>query len=397
MRLGSWLNYLRGYTRKKGIDYDKVFSPVVKHHSIRVLLAMVALFDMEIEQLDVKTAFLHGELEETIYMTQPKGHFVKGKEDYVCKLKKSLYGLKQSPRQWYKRSGRNKEYLRHGDSADRTSNKVYLSQKSYIAKVLERFGMQNVKPVQTPLASHFRLSVLDSPQSEEDEKVMSQVPYSSAVGNMIYAMVCTRPDIVHAVSVVSKYMANPGKLHWLDVKWILQYLKGTTGMGLVFDGTIPSGTSVVGFVDSDYIGDLDKRRSLTCYLFRFSSSAISWRLTLQSTVALSTREAEYMVASEAVKEAIWLRNLMTELGIQQESKFVVFCDNQSALHLIKNQAYHGRTKHIDVKYHFIREVVSERNILVKKVSTHDNPADMLTKPVSGNKFKHCLNLSGVCL
>ena len=368
----------KGFSQKKGIDYDEVFSPVVKHTSIRVLLAMVALFDMELEQLDVKTAFLHGELEETIYMTQPEGHFVKGKEDYVCKLKKSLYGLKQSPRQWYKRFDKFMLSLgyfrstydscvyfkRHEDGScvylllyvddmliaakniseiqvlkkqlsdefemkdlgaakkilgmeiqrDRTSKKVYLSQKSYIEKVLERFGMQEAKPVQTPLASHFRLSALDSPQSEEDKKAMSQVPYCNAVGSLMYAMVCTRPDIVQAVSVVSRYMANPGRLHWRAVKWILRYLKGTTGMGLVFDGVSTSGTLVVGFVDSDYAGDLDKRRSLTGYLFRFSGSAISWRSTLQSTVALSTTEAEYMAASEAVKEAIWLRNLVTELG-----------------------------------------------------------------------------------
>lgn len=140
--------------------------------------------------------------------------------------------------------------------------------------------MQKAKPVQTPLASHFILSALDSPQSEEDEKAMSQVPYSSAVGSLMYAMVCTRSDIAHAVSVVSRYMANPGRLHWRAVKWILRYLRGTSGMGLVFDGASPSGNSVVGFVDSDYAGDLDKRRSLTGYLFGFSGSVISWRSTL---------------------------------------------------------------------------------------------------------------------
>ena len=143
----------------------------------------------------------------------------------------------------------------------------------------------------------------------------------------------------------------------------------------------------------DYILDL---RSLKGYLYRFSCSVISWRSTLQAIVALSTTEGEYMVASEAVKEAIWLRNLVIELGVHQEPKLVVFCDNQNALHLIKKQEYHERTKHIDVKYHFIREAISERNILVKKVCIGDNPADMLTKHVPGDKFKHCLNLSGVC-
>ena len=449
----------KGYNQKEGIDYTEVFSPVVKHTSIRVLLALVAKFDFELEQLDVKTAFLHGDLDETIYMAQPEGYYVEGKEDHVCRLKKSLYGLKQSPRQWYKRfdsfmigSGYHRSsydscvYFRKGSDGsfvylllyvddmliaaknmsdvlilkkrlseefemkdlgpakkilgmeirrDRQAGKLYLSQRSYIEKVLEKFGMQNAKPVTTPLAPHFRLSALHSPQSEDEEAAMSHVPYSSAVGSLMYAMVCTRPDIAHAVSVVSRYMAHPGKEHWQAVKWILRYLRGSADLGLVFDRNSSSGTSVVGFVDSDYAGDLDKRRSLTGYLFTLSGSAISWRSTLQSTVALSSTEAEYMAAAEAVKEAIWLRNLVQELGLQQEDNSVVFCDNQSAIHLVKNQAYHERTKHIDVRYHFIRDAVAERNMMVKKIGTADNPADMLTKSIPANKFKHCLNLIGM--
>ena len=449
----------KGYNQKEGIDYDEVFSPVVKHTSIRVLLAIVAQFDLELEQLDVKTAFLHGELEETIYMAQPEGYYVEGKEDHVCRLKKSLYGLKQSPRQWYKRfdsfmmgSGYHRSnydscvYFKKGSDGsfvylllyvddmliaaknmsdvlilkkrlskefemkdlgpakkilgmeirrDRKGGKLYLSQRSYIEKVLERFGMQNAKPVSTPLASHFRLSAQHSPQSKVEEAAMSRVPYSNAVGSIMYAMVCTRPDIAQAVSMVSRYMAHPGKVHWQAVKWILRYLRGSAELGLVFDRNSSNGTLVMGFVDSDFAGDLDKRRSLTGYLFTLSSSAISWRSTLQSTVALSTTEAEYMAAAEAVKEGIWLRNLVQELGLQQEVNSVVFCDNQSAIYLIRNQAYHERTKHIDVKYHFIREAVGERNITVKKIGTTDNPADMLTKPVPANKFKHCLNLIGM--
>ena len=135
--------------------------------------------------------------------------------------------------------------------------------------------MQNAKPVSTPLASHFGLSALHSPQSEVEEAAMSRVPYSSAVGSIMYAMVCTRPDIAQAVSVVSRYMAHPGKVHWQAVKWILRYLRGFAELGLVFDRNSSNGTLVVGFVDSDFAGDLDKRRSLTDYLFTLSSSAIS--------------------------------------------------------------------------------------------------------------------------
>jgi hypothetical protein len=250
------------------------------------------MHDLELEQLDVKTAFLHGDLEEHIYMYQPEGFIVQGKEDHVCLLRKSLYGLKQSPRQWYKRFdsfmvnigysrseydncvyfrklsdscfiylllyvddmliaakdkseihklkvqlngefemkdlGAAKKILGMEIHRNREAGKLYLLQKSYVEKVLDRFGMKDAKPVSIPLAAHFRLSSDLSPKKEEERTYMSQVPYSSAVGCIMYAMVCTRPDISHAVSVVSRFMSNPGKEHWHAVKWILRYLRGTS-------------------------------------------------------------------------------------------------------------------------------------------------------------------------
>jgi transposase InsO family protein len=450
----------KGFTQREGIDYNEVFSPVVKHSSIRALLALVTLLNYELEQLDVKTAFLHGELEEEIYMSQPEGFVVPGKEDQVCLLKKSLYGLKQSPRQWYKRFdafmvhngftrsaydscvyhgklGEDSVYLllyvddmliaaksmsavnklkkqlgKEFDmkdlggarkilgmeiTRDRRVGKTVLSQRSYIEKVLHRFNMATAKPVSVPFASHFRLSSDLSPKSAEEKEQMSKVPYSNAVGSVMYAMVCTRPDISHAVSVVSRYMANPGEEHWRAVKWLLRYLKGTTEVGLTFDRASlersPSRRSVVGYVDSDYAGDLDKRRSLTGYVFTFCGSCISWKATLQH-VALSTTEAEYMAITEAVKEAIWLRGLVGDLGLTQESTSV-YCDSQSAIHLTKNQMYHERTKHIDVRHHFVRDIVSQGVVSVKKVSTHENPADMMTKAIPVTKFRHCQDLIGV--
>ena len=221
---------------------------------------------------------------------------------------------------------------------------------------------------------------------------MSHVPYSSVVGSIMYAMVCTRPDISHAVSVVSRYMSNPGKEHWHAVKWILRYLRGTTNACLEFG---KSKNMVVGYVDSDYAGDLDKRRSITGYVFTLGSSVISWKATLQPTVVLSTTEAEYMAVVEAVKEAIWLRGLVGELSSNLQ-KIIVHCDSQSAICLTKDQMFHERTKHIDIKYHFIRDIISEGNIGIAKIGTSDNPADMMTKPLPTSKFKHCLNLIGVC-
>ncbi|KAG8490704.1 hypothetical protein CXB51_013774 [Gossypium anomalum] len=229
----------KGYSQIPRVDFTDMFSPVVKHSLIPALLHIVAMHDLELEQLDVKTTFLHGELEEDIYMQQPEGFIVSEKEDYVCLLKKSLYGLKHSPRQWY-----------------------------------NRFNMQSAKPVSTPLATYFRLSSALSPQSDDEIEYMSHVPYSSAVGSLMYAMVYSRPDLSYAVSAVSRYM-----------------------FGRTSDG-------VIGYVDIDFARDLDRRRSLTGYVFTIGGCAISWKATLQTTVALSTTEAEYMAITEACKEAI---------------------------------------------------------------------------------------------
>ncbi|CAL2237091.1 unnamed protein product [Prunus armeniaca] len=417
----------KGYSQKEGVDYDEIFSPVVKHTSIRLLLAMATQHDMEIEQMDVKTAFLHGDLEETIFMAQPEGFVEYGKENLVCPLKKSLYGLKQSPRQWYKRFdyfmlkinfrrclydccvyyhvfqdgmiillllyvddmlitcqdksriqylkkmlskefdmkdlGAAQKILGMEIQRDRTAGRIWISQAKYIQKVLEKFNMQEAKVVSTPLAAHFKLSGQQCPKSEEEQQVMEKVPYANVVGCLMYAMVCTRPDIAQAISVVSRYMGNPGKQHWDAVKWILRYLKG----------------------------DLDKRRSTSGYVFTCAGGLISWRALLQPITALSTTEAEYIALAEAGKEAIWLNGLVSQMGITQDC-VKLQCDSQSAIHLAKNQVFSGRSKHIEARYHRIRNWVESKEIWIEKIHTDDNAADFLTKIVPAKKFKHCLNL-----
>ncbi|KAH9684220.1 hypothetical protein KPL71_027928 [Citrus sinensis] len=224
----------KGFVQKEGIDYNEVFSPVVKHTSIRILLTLVAEYELELAQLDVKTTFLHGDLEEEIYMIQPCGFRVAGKQNHVCR-------------------------------------------------------------------------------SQEESDYMARIPYASAVGSLMYAMVCTRPDTSQTVSMVNRYMHNPGKNQWLAVKWILRYLYGTVDVGLLFKKDC--GQQCVGYCDSDFAGDLDKRRSTTSYVFTLGGDPVSWRSILQSTIALSTTEAEYMAATEAVKEAIWLKGLLGDLGV----------------------------------------------------------------------------------
>ena len=328
---------VKGFSQKKGIDFEEIFSPVVKMSSIRVVLGIAASLNLEIEQLDVKTAFLHGDLEEEIYMEQPEGFKESGKENLVCRLKKSLYGLKQAPRQWYKKFdsfmtdhgyhrttsdhcvyvknfsdgdfvilllyvddmlivgrdtikidrlkkelsksfamkdlGPARQILGMKISRDRQNGKLWLSQEKYIEKVLNRFNMSKAKEVSTPLAGHFKLNIKQCPTSEKDKEDMKKVPYASAVGSLMYAMVCTRPDIAHAVGVVSRYLSNPGKEHWNAVKWILRYLKGTSRLCLCFDN---GKTMLDGYTDADMAGDLDNRKSTFGYLMIFAGGAVSW-------------------------------------------------------------------------------------------------------------------------
>ncbi|KAH9649806.1 hypothetical protein KPL70_026120 [Citrus sinensis] len=329
---------VKGYAQKEGIDFNEIFSPV----------------------LDVKTAFLHGELEEEIYMLQPEGFAEKGNENLVCRLNKSLYGLKQAPRCWYKRFdsfimslGYNRLSSDHFTYYKRFEDNDFIILLLYVDDMLVA-----------------------------ERKEMSRVPYASAVGSLMFVMICTRPDIAQAVGAVNRYMANPGGEHWITVKRILRYIRGTSDVALCYGGLE---FTVRGYVDSDFAGDLDKRKSTTGYVFTLAGAAVSWVSKLQTVVALSTTEAEYMAATQACKEAIWIQRLLEELGHKQQ-KIPVFCDSQSALHIARNPAFHSRTKHIGVQYHFVREVVEDGSVDLQKIHTKENLADVLTKPINTDKF-----------
>lgn len=241
--------------------------------------------------------------------------------------------------------------------------------------------MKDAKPVGTPLAAHFKLSVDLCPCDDKEKEEMSKIPYASAVGSLMYAMVCTRPDIAHSVGVVSRFLANPGKQHWQAVKWILRYLKGTSNYCLCFGN---NDIVLEGFTYVDMDGDVDTRKSTTSYVYTFAGAAVSWVSRLQKVVALSTTEAEYIAATEACKEMLWMQRFLGELGIKQD-KYVLHCDSQSAIHLVKNPAFHSRTKHIDLKYHWIRQVLEEGHLHLEKIHTTENPADMLTKTLPRDK------------
>ena len=194
---------------------------------------------------------------------------------------------------------------------------------------------------------------------------MSKVPYASAVGSLTYAMVYTRSDITHAVGVVSRYMNNPGKEHWMTVKWILRYLRGTTNQALCFGG---SNISLQGYVDADMVGDRDNKRSTTGYVFNVGGTTFSWVSKIQGATILSTTEAEYVVATETSKEMIWLQMFMDELG-KKHDMGTLYIDSQSAIHLAKNSAFHSRTKHLQLKYHFVWSVLEDGQLKLEKIHT----------------------------
>lgn len=275
---------------------------------------------------------------------------------------------------------------------DRKEGTLKLSQEGYLKKVLRTFRMEDAKSVITPVSSQYKMKSLSDEEADFELYYMGSVPYASAVGSLMYGMIGSRPDLAFAVGLVSRFMGRPSRVHWEAVKWILKYLRGSAGSCLTF--TKHEKIDIQGFCDSDFAADLDKRRSVSGYVFKVGGNTVSWRSTLQHVVALSTTEAEYMALTEAVKEALWLKGICIELGFEQDS-VEIHCDSQSAISLAKNSVHHERTKHIDYKLHFIRDHITAGTIKVSKIHTSLNPADMLTKGVPGNKFDVCLGILNV--
>ncbi|XP_042041932.1 secreted RxLR effector protein 161-like [Salvia splendens] len=217
--------------------------------------------------------------------------------------------------------------------------------------------MYDAKHASLPLAAHFMLSKNLCPQSEYDINAMKKVPYANAIGSVMYLMVSTRPDIAYVVSCLSRYMSNHGPAHWEALKWLLRYLKHTAKYGLCYS-KCEEGVKLAGYVDSNYANDRDKRKSTTSYILTVSRACISWKSQLQHIVALFTTESEYIAITEAMKEAVWLKGVLSELNFEKTPP-VVFSDSQFAIQLCKNHVFHDRTKHIDVRFHYIRDILEK--------------------------------------
>jgi hypothetical protein len=431
----------KGYSQVEGIDYQETFAPVVRLNTIRIILAIANHFDMEIQHMDVDTAFLYGNLQEEIYIQQPEGFI--SQPEKVCRLKKSIYGLKQAPKVWndlldhhlqmhdfkrsetdpcvyFKRKEENitiiaiyvddmiiattsmKEMLEIkaimktkfkmkdlGEityclglqiQRNRKEKTLSLHQTKYINEMIKIFGMEEAKPVSTPTA----LGIALEKKKKEDEEE-SKYPYKEAVGKLLYAMTGSRPDIAFATSLVSRFMSNYDSTHWTAVKRILRYLKGTNDLCITFKKTSEALT-LIGACDSDWGGDKCDRKSTFGYIFLLDGAPISWVSKKQSIVALSTTEAEYIATTHAAKEAIWIRKLMSELGHEQKQPTTIFEDNKSCIALANNPVFHMRTKHIDIQYHFIREAIKQQHVSLEYCPTEQMTADAFTKPLPTTKF-----------
>ena len=444
----------QGFSQKHGIDYNDVFAPVARYTPIRSILAIANQLDLEVHQMDVKSAFLNGKLNEEIYMHQPGGFVNAEKPRKVCRLKKGLYGLKQFARCWnivldkhLKNSGysqspadlcvytrtfkqndmdiiilvavyvddkiiasNNIDILNSEKSKlstrfdmddrgelhhlqgmrirrDRKAKVLMLDQSIYLKKVLHRFGFENSRPVATPMDPCKKFDKL-----ADDEDPVEINEYQAVIGCLTYASICTHPYITTAVSYLSQFMSRPGTEHWEGVKRVLRYIRGTLDLGLKFKSV--KNLCLFGYSDADWAGDVSSRKSRSGDVFMLGGAIVSWMSKKQPVVALSSTESEYIALSYAAQETIWLRRLVESLTVKQDAASV-FEDNQGAIALCKNPKDHGRTKHIDIRYHFVRNTVENKLVELRYCSTDQMIADAITKPLPRVKFEHFRSLIGV--
>lgn len=436
----------KGYTQTYGIDYLETFAPVAKMNTVRILLSLAAIFNWNLQQFDVKNAFLHGDLDEEIYMEVPPGF--ESKKGMVCRLKKALYGLKQSPRAWFGRftkvmiklgyrqsQGDHTLFIRHSKTGKVTALLVYvddiivtcddseeihnlkncllkefdikdlgklkyflgievahskqgifISQQKYVLDLLKETGKLGCKPVATPI--EYNHGLCNSPE----DSVVDKGSYQRLVGKLIY-LSHTRPDIAFVVSVVSQFMHDPREMHLQAANRILQYLKGSPGKGILFRR---GGDMVLeAYTDADYAGSLVDRRSTSGYCTFLGGNLVTWRSKKQNVVARSSAESEFRSMAMGVCELLWLKIILDDLKIRWEGPMRLYCDNKSAISIAHNPVQHDRTKHIEVDRHFIKEKLDSGLICTPFVSTKDQLADVLTKGLPNNVFQDLISKLGM--
>jgi len=433
----------KGFLQKEGIDFDEVFAPVARHETIRLVVAMANNNSWPLYQMNVKSAFLNGPLDEEVYVRQPPGFVIKNQEAKVYKLRKALYGLKQAPRAWNKRIdgflsdvGFKKCVSEHGvyvkpDASEgviilclyvddllitgncekniskfkgelmkefemsdlgimkyflgiefqRTKLGLLMHQRRYAMEILKRCDMEHCNAATTPAETRLQLS-----KSEEEQDV-DPTQYRRLIGSLRY-LCNTRPDLAFSVGIASRFMERPKVSHLAAVKRILRYVKGTLGCGILFPASdMGRSCELLGYTDSNWCGDKDDRKSTAGYLFMFGKAPISWCSKKEPVVAHSSCEAEYIAASMCACQAVWLVNLCKEFDSSRNGAVLLLVDNISAIILAKNPIAHGRSKHIEMRFHYLRELVSSGQLRLGYCRSEEQVADLLTKGVTSDVFK----------
>ena len=428
----------KGYNQREGVDYAETFSPVIKSTTIRTVLGVAVDYNWPIRQLDVNNAFLQGTLEDEVYMTQPPGFVDADHPNYVCRLRKALYGLKQAPRAWYIElrnfllqagfinsvadtslfilkkgrsfvymlvyvddilvTGNDNELLQYtldaiantfsvkdhedlhyflGIEAKRGPFGLHLSQRKYTLDILARTNMLGAKPIMTPMATTPKLTL------HSGTRLSDPTEYRAVVGSLQY-LAMTRPDISYAVNQLSQFMHEPTSDHWLAVKRVLRFLAATYDHGILL--CRGSTLSLHAYSDADWAGDSDDYVSTNGHIVYLGKHPISWSSKKQKSIARSSTEAEYKSVANTSSELTWICSLLHELGIKLPTALVIYCDNVGATYLCANPVFHSRMKHVALDYHFIRNQVQSGALRVVHVSTKDQLADTLTKPLPRATF-----------
>lgn len=439
---------VKGYAQIYGVDYSETFAPVARLDTIRFLLAVSAQKSWKVFHLDVKSAFLNGVLQEEIFVEQPKGFEKQGEEHKVYLLKKALYGLKQAPRAWYskidahllslgfvKSLSEATLYVKHKDNdililslyvddllvtgnntrlidkfkqemmqvfemtdlgvmtyflgmeIKQRKNEVFICQRKYAMEILKKFQMEGCKAVSTPMNQKEKLC-----QADGADKV-DEGYYRSLIGCLMY-LTASRPDILFAVSLLSRFMHWASEMHLAAAKRILRYIKGTTDYGVKFEKC--ENFKLYGFSDSDWAGSVDDMKSTSGYCFSLGSGVFSWCSKKQEIVAQSTAEAEFIAATAAANQVLWLKKIMCDLHEEQKHNTEIFVDNQAAIAISNNPVFHGKTKHFNIKLYYLREIQQNGEVTLVYCKSEDQQADLFTKPLSVSKFEFLRQRIGVC-
>ncbi|CAM8901857.1 unnamed protein product [Rhodiola kirilowii] len=438
----------KGFTQVEGIDYHDTFAPVVKMTTVRCVLAVAAARHWPLYQLDVNNAFLHGALDEDVYMKLPPGFYSQARHDgKVCKLQRSLYGLKQASRQWFARFSDSlvefgfvqslndyslftlslsgeflvllvyvddvvitgtssslidnvKQFIHDkfrikdlgllkyflGLEVARSTEGIFLNQRKYALDILSDYNFLDCKPIKTPMESKHNLGISSAPLLPD------AAVYRRLIGRLIYLTI-TRPDLAFPVHVLSQFMQAPTEDHLQAAHRVLRYIKFAPAQGLMFPSR--NDLRLVAYCDADWASCPVTRRSVTGYCMMLGNSIVSWKTKKQVVVARSSAESEYRALAGACGEALWLVRLLADMNVIVPAPVYTYCDNQAALHIARNPVFHERTKHVEIDCHFVRYHVNTGFLSPTSISTAEQPADLFTKPLAFDRLTYLLSKLGV--